>query len=387
MTSQPGPRLRTQLIAFTFTRTVVNTAFRMVYPFMPVFARTLGVDIEAIALAVTARSALGITGPLIGSAGDQLGRKIAMLIGLITFILGMAVVVMWPTYASFFLSLLLGGSAKIIFDPSMQAYLGDRVSYDQRGRVLAITEFGWSGAALIGIPIAGWVIAFFGWVAPFTLLGILGILAALVIWRTIPSQSPIQTQRVPLRTAMRTILAHPAALPALGVVVLLSMGNEAITLIYGVWMEDAFALQVIALGSTSIIIGLAELSGEGLVATFTDRLGKRRSVSIGIVLIAIACVRLPILGRGFIGALVGLFFFFITFEFTFVSILPIMTEIVPTVRATLAASTFAAAAVGRALGALVSPTLFNFGILANAALATALAILALVVFRRFVRVE
>jgi hypothetical protein len=94
------------------------------------------------------------------------------------------------------------------------------------------------------------------------------------------------------------------------------------------------------------------------------------------------------LGRGFIGALVGLFFFFITFEFTFVSILPIMTEIVPTARATLAASTFAAAAVGRALGALVSPTLFNYGILlANAALATALAILALVVFRRFVRVE
>ncbi len=64
-----------------------------------------------------------------------------------------------------------------------------------------------------------------------------------------------------------------------------------------------------------------------------------------------------------------------------------MTEIVPTARATLAASTFAAAAVGRALGALVSPTLFNYGILANAALATALAILALVVFRRFVRVE
>lgn len=387
MVSRSGPRLRTQLIAFTFTRTVVNTAFRMVYPFMPVFARALGVDIEAIALAVTARSALGITGPVIGSAGDQLGRKFAMLIGLIIFILGMAVVVLWPTYASFFLSLLLGGSAKIIFDPSMQAYLGDRVDYDQRGRVLAITEFGWSGAALIGIPIAGWVIAFFGWVAPFTLLGILGILAALVIWRVIPGQSPTQTQRVPLRTAMRTIMAHPAAIPALSVVVLLSIGNEAVTLIYGVWMEDAFALQVIALGSTSIIIGLAELSGEGLVATFTDRLGKRRAVSIGIVLIAIACVSLPILGRGFIGALVGLFFFFITFEFTFVSILPIMTEIVPTARATLAASTFAAAAVGRAIGALVSPTLFNYGILANAALATALAIVALVVFRRFVRVE
>ncbi|MFA9404258.1 MAG: MFS transporter [Anaerolineales bacterium] len=387
MASRPGPRLRTQLIAFVFTRTVINTGFRMVYPFMPVFARALGVDIEAIALAVTARSALGITGPLFGSLGDQIGRKMTMLAGLIVFFAGMIIVVIWPTYPSFFLALLIGAAAKLMFDPSMQAYIGDRVEYGRRGRAIAITEFGWSGAALVGIPLVGWVIAYYGWVSPFILLGALAVIACIIIFRTIPGEGSTSGKQIPLKEGLQSILAHPSAIAALIVVVLISAGNESINLIYGVWLEDSFALKVIALGSTSIVIGLAELSGEGLVAGYTDRLGKRRAVSIGIVFIVVSCVILPIVGQNLLGALIGIFLLFISFEFTFVSIIPIMTEIVPSARATLAASSFAAAAIGRAVGAFVSPSLFKNGIMANALLATALAILALVVFRRFVRVE
>jgi predicted MFS family arabinose efflux permease len=274
-----------------------------------------------------------------------------------------------------------------MFDPSMQAYLGDRVEYGRRGRAIAITEFGWSGAALVGIPLVGWVIAYYGWVSPFILLGALAVIACIIIFRTIPGQGSTSGKQIPLKEGIQSILAHPSAIAALIVVVLISAGNESINLIYGVWLEDSFALKVIALGSTSIVIGLAELSGEGLVAGYTDRLGKRRAVSIGIVFIVVSCVILPIVGQNLLGALIGIFLLFIAFEFTFVSIIPIMTEIVPSSRATLAASSFAAAAIGRAVGAFVSPSLFKNGIMANALLATALAILALVVFRRFVRVE
>ena len=382
-----GRKLHIQLAAVTYTRAVVNTAFRMVYPFMPVFARALGVDIQAIALAVTARSVLGLTGPVFGSLGDQYGRKRTMLAGLIFFTVGMVVVVLWPSYLSFFLALLIGAVAKLMFDPSMQAYLGDHVAYDQRGRAIAVTEFGWSGAALIGIPVVGWVIAYAGWVAPFTLLAFLSVLAWVIILRTIPGEPTKPSGRIPFRDNLKTIFSYPAARSALLVVVLISAGNETINLIYGVWLEAAFALKVVALGATSIVIGLAELSGEGLVAGFTDRLGKRRSVSIGIALIAVTCLLLPLVGQNLIGALLGIFLLFIAFEFTFVSIIPIMTEIIPSARATLAASSFAAAAIGRAMGAFISPTLFEYGIMANALLALALALFALVLFRKFVRVE
>jgi len=80
----PAP-LRGQLTLFLITRIILDTGFRMVYPFLPTFARALGVDISAISLAITARSSLGILSPFIGSAGDLIGRKSAMLIGLSIF--------------------------------------------------------------------------------------------------------------------------------------------------------------------------------------------------------------------------------------------------------------------------------------------------------------
>lgn len=40
--------LRFQTVAFALIRTVVNTMHRMVYPFLPVFSRGLGVDLTGL---------------------------------------------------------------------------------------------------------------------------------------------------------------------------------------------------------------------------------------------------------------------------------------------------------------------------------------------------
>src|SRR4030067_529775 len=74
----PAARMRFRVGAFTFPRTVLNTAFRMVSPFLPVFARGLGVDLPTIALAVTARSSVGLGSPLPGSMAEARGRQASM---------------------------------------------------------------------------------------------------------------------------------------------------------------------------------------------------------------------------------------------------------------------------------------------------------------------
>jgi len=150
-------------------------------------------------------------------------------------------------------------------------------------------------------------------------------------------------------------------------------------------MEDAFGLKVTALGAASAVIGIAELAGEGSVAGFVDRLGKRRAVGLGIALNALACLLLPALGVSIGGALVGLFLFFVTFEFAVVSAIPLMTELLPGARATLMAWNVAAFAGGRMLGSLIGPQLFNLGLLANSATAAVFDVFALAALLLFVR--
>jgi len=321
--------LRGQLTLFLITRIILDTGFRMVYPFLPTFARALGVDISAISLAITARSSLGILSPFIGSAGDSMGRKSAMLMGLSIFAGGSLVVLLWPSYIGFLIALLLGSLGKVIFDPAMQAYLGDRVPYNLRGRAIAITEIGWSGAALVGLPIIGWIIYRSNWVAPFPILGILAALAAFFVWRAIPSDSAADSERPTLMHALRTILSRPSTLAALTVSLLINIGNESINVIYGLWLENSFGLHVVALGAASVLIGLAELSGVGLVARLTDQLGIIRALCLGIISITVACLLLPFLGVSLIPALIGLFLFYLTFEFTFVTLISLFTELAP----------------------------------------------------------
>ncbi|HSG45155.1 MAG TPA: hypothetical protein VLA72_18570, partial [Anaerolineales bacterium] len=66
-----------------------------------------------------------------------------------------------------------------------------------------------------------------------------------------------------------------------------------------------------------------------------------------------------IVGRTEIGALLGLFLFYITFEYSIVSHIPLMTEVLPKNRATLLSFNVAGHSLGRALGALLATFVYQ----------------------------
>jgi predicted MFS family arabinose efflux permease len=378
-------RLRYQLILFTIIRAVFNTMYRMIYPFLGVFARGLGVSIAELSLALTARSVIGTFGPFAAIVADKRGRKFGMLLGLGVFTAGVAVVVYWPTLAGLTIALAMTTMGKYIFDPSMQAYIGDRVPYERRGLAIAVTEFGWSLAFILGMPLIGFVISRNGWMAPFPLLALLGALMFAILFFSLPKGDHQLDPDATVFSNVRLVLVSVPALAGLSIGLWASAANEVVNLIFGVWLEDAFALKIVALAGASAVIGFAELGGEGLVALFVDRLGKHRAVAIGLVANSGSALLLPLLGQTTAGALVGLFLFYITFEFTLVSIIPMMTEVLPQARATVMALNVAGVSLGRAIGAPLSSLLYNYGfpvVVTGAVVFNILALLALMRMER-----
>ena len=334
----------------------------MVYPFLPAFGRGLGVDLHTLSMAVTIRSSSGVLGPILASVADSRGRKTGMLIGLCLFICGSGVIVIWPSLPGFVLSLLLCLMGNLIFMPSMQAYLGDRIPYQRRGLVLALTEFAWSLSFIAGIPLVGLLIARNGWRAPFPWLAGIGFLGLVTLEILLPRDTPETTRNAGLLKNLRSIISHKPALAGILFGMLISASNELINLIFGVWLEDAFSVKISTLAVASTIIGISELGGETLVSAFVDRLGKHRSIGTGLVLNSLAALCLPIMGGVLTGALVGLFLLYLTFEFTIVSSITVMSEVMPSSRATFMAAFVASTALGRALGDLLAPTLYQVGL-------------------------
>ena len=357
--------LRFQLLIFMLLRTILNTMHRMVYPFLAVFSRGLGVEYTTLSFVVTLRSFIGMFAPVLGTIADQRGRRFGMLLGIFLFIVGMMLVAIAPSFWTFSIALLLAILSNCLFYPSMLAYFGDRIPYERRGTALAITEGAWSLAFIAGVPLMGWLIARFGWNAPFPLLAVLGLVMFLVVWRMIPdgdyaSQKPLATSG----ENVRAVLTNLPALAGISIALWASASNELVNLIFGVWLEDSFGLKIAALAGASAVIGISELSGEGMVALTTDRLGKPRALVLGLIGNILAALLLPVVGRTAVGALAGLFLFYITFEYVLVSHIPLMTEVMPNARATLLSFNVMGHSLGRAIGALIATFIYErFGFL------------------------
>lgn len=357
-TSPQQHSLATQLFITTPIRVLLNTAYRMVYPFLPEFSRGLGVSQEALAQLLAARSGFGLTGPLFGLVPDRFGRRFAMVLGLVIFTVALLAAALWPNLYTFAGVAFAALIAKSLHDPALLAHLGDQTPYAQRGRVMGISEFGWAGATFLGIPALGWLIARYGWQAPFWPLAGLGVLAVgAVLWAIVDKPSTHAASR---NTAFHWgILRDPHLLAVISFGGITSFANEMLAVVYGGWMEVTFALGVEALGYTVIVIGAAELIGEGLVAAFADKIGKRRMVLVSTVLAALAYAALPFLSGNLWLALAGIFVVYLSFETAIVSNIPILTELLPSARSTVFSLSGALHSIGRMMGALLGVWLFK----------------------------
>jgi len=273
-------------------------------------------------------------------------------------------------------------ASKQELDPAILARLSDEVPYAKRGRALAVTELSWSLAFILGVPSVGYLLGRFGGRLPFAVLAGLGLAGLFAVRAFLSGEKSLAASRAAHdptaagipghRESYKAVLRSPAALTGLAVILGVSMSNEIVNLVFGVWLEDSFGLKIAALGAAAAVIGAAEFGGEGLVVATVDRLGKTRALMLGLAGNTVAALVLPLAGRTTAGALAGLAFFYLTFEYTVVSMLPVMSEILPRVRATLLAFYAASFSIGRAVGSLVSARLYGLGFAAVALAAVGL---------------
>ncbi len=380
-TQQTRPSI--QLAVLTTSRLFINTGLRMVYPFLPAFARGLGVPLSAVAGLVALRGFVGLLSPLFGPLSERYGRRHMLLLSMLLFSAGCLIVVIWPDLWAFGLALAVIAIAKVIYDPAMQAYIGDTVPYEKRGRSLAISELSWAGAFILGVPLIGFAIQEQGWRAPFALLAVLGVVAVTALGRLSPSADGRTGSTTSFRATWALIRQEPVIWAAAAYILLVTAANELLLVVYGDWMETSFALTLTSLGLATAVIGGAEVTGEIMTALAVDRIGKRPFVITTGLITAIMYLVVSVTNVTLTTTLVALFTLFFFFEMSVVGGVPLMTELVPSARGIVMSIVLAAGGLGRALGALLGPVIWSrgdmrlLGLVASFTMAIAVLILAL----------
>jgi predicted MFS family arabinose efflux permease len=338
------------LVLLFLSRLVVDTGTRLVYPFIPQLASSIGVGVGGFGWLLFLRSWVGVAGPLFGMWADRYGRRRIMVAGLLALAAGALGVAFLPGWWAS-LPMLCWGLGMSAFIPAQQAYVNDVAPYARRGRALAAVDSAYAMAGIVALPLVGWLMVQVNWRAPLLLLSALCLLAAWVVRQRLPHVTH-QAGDGGTLTGMGRALRSMRVLAALGVGFLLFVAYGVFVTVWSLWLSSDFGLDAVGIGLVATLIGLAELVGVTLSGLFIDRMGKRRGNLTGLLLLALCFVLLPWTQGNLPGARALLVTMGALWEFTIVSLLPLYAEQWPEGRATL----YALVSLGFSLGlALASP--------------------------------
>jgi predicted MFS family arabinose efflux permease len=357
-------RLAHQLIIFTLFRLLLNTVRRFIYPFAPALSRTLDVPLTAITSIIATSQVSSLMGLFCGPLADRIGYRRMMQAGLAMLATGMLVCGLVPVYWVVFFGFVLASFGKVLFDPAVLAFIGQKVPYGRRARAIGAVETSWAGSTLIGIPVLGLMIQHTGLNSTFYILAAFGVIAWTAISRVIPADAPTSTSergKISIFGSLAKLIRVRPAAGMIGFGFWISIANDNLFVVYGAWFEHDFKVSIVTLGFSAVAIGAAELLGESMTAVFADWLGLKRAIIAGLFLAIAAYLLLPLIATSLSLAMVGMFLVFFAFEFTIVTSLSLSTELMPEARATMMSGFYAASGIGRMIGVLAGGILWKVG--------------------------
>jgi predicted MFS family arabinose efflux permease len=268
------------------------------------------------------------------------------------------------------LGFVISGIGSAIYVPALIAYMSDRTPYQRRGRVLGTIELTWAISGMIGVPLMGALLASQGWHAPFIGLAAAALICSgLTLFLKETPHSLANGSHVKPSQGFKAILRNRSALAFVAAWFLVFFAFENIQISYGSWLETQFGLTTTARGSISTLFGVFELMASGGSSLLLDRIGKKRGVVGGLIVATAGYAILFALGSTALPwALAAISVAFLGFEFSVVSGVSVMSELVPSARGTMLALAVSLGAIGRMLAASLGSALTAAGAFTTVAL-------------------
>ena len=333
---------------------MVSVALRMPYVFLPTLAVGLGTTIAHLGFLLGLAELVGLGTFLIGRSIDRGAYRKWLLTGLATTITGLALMALAGSAAVFALGFAGATLGVGLYTASAHSFIGSEVPYDRRGRVIGVLETTWAVAILLGAPTVGLVIAALGWQAPWGLISFGLLPISIWLFRSFPKHvggpGP-HHRRERLRLTRPIVLTLVSSFTA-------SFGSIAIFSTYGSWLEERFGLTAGTIGVLSVAIGGAELVASTATVRFSDQWGKRRSAMGGIVLMATGATAVMIVPKVTALGIAALVVVFLGFEFGFICLLSIASEVGGENRGSVVSVNGALGTVARASSAAIATTVF-----------------------------
>ena len=351
--------IRRNITAVTIARLVANAAYRFAPLFLATIARGFDVSLSTLGFAIFASELSGFASPFAGRIVDRLTHRNSMVLGLVGSAVGCTIAAVSTSPLIFAVGVTVLALTKQSFDLGLGAWIADHVPYNQRGKIVGLTETAWALGLLVGVSIMGLITAATNWRIGFAFAVLCLIVSMFVIFNRVTNEARVVHEShstTPQRVTGNSWLVVFAMF-----CIMCSAQNLFVT--FGAWLEDEFQFGAARLAIAGFSLGLVELVASVSSSRQTDKWGKERSIALGALLVIPGGIFLCLGSNNLIIGLIGVFIYFLGFEFSVVSLLSLATSLVPNSPGTGLGWVLGAGTLGRAVMAIIATHLFeSFGV-------------------------
>lgn len=262
--------MRLPLFAMSIGAFGIGTAEFVVMGILPQMAASSGISLSEAGLAVSAY-AIGVVlgAPLLTVATTRIPRK-PLMIGLMGwFAVANLATALAPDFGTLLASRFVAGLPHGAFFGAAAVVGASLVSYERRARAIAGIMSGLTVATIVGVPVSALLIGQFSWRWIFAAVAVLGVVAAVAIWLTVPDTRGVVVSTRPA-DEIRAIRSKRVLLPLVTGAVGFGGMFAAYTYLTPI-LEEVTGLGSVAIAVTLAVFGVGLTLGNMVGGQVADR--------------------------------------------------------------------------------------------------------------------
>ncbi|MBG9905941.1 MFS transporter [Bacillus paranthracis] len=316
----------------------------LVAPLLPVITETISIPDGSGGLLITIYAlCYGITAPVLGTMSDRVGRKRMIIIGFTIFSISTFCTGLAKSFEILLLFRGLTGLSGAMIMPSVFALVGDKVTYESRGKAMGTIMGAMVGSTVIGVPIGAFLSEVGNWQWTFYSIGLLTLFLTLLVNRILRNEKQI-----------KMVLVNVSVLFALLATFLWTIGLHGMFSYIGVYYGNNFGLSVGEIGVVIFLAGVGSVAGNILGGKLADKIGKKNVISIASIVTSISVILFSLSIENLVIAITLHIIWSLFIGFGQASLTALISELKPVVRGTVMALNSSAMYIGMTIASGVA---------------------------------
>ncbi|ENB9401519.1 MFS transporter [Bacillus cereus] len=331
----------------------------LVAPLLPVITETISIPDGSGGLLITIYAlCYGITAPVLGTMSDRVGRKRMIIIGFTIFSISTFCTGLAKSFEILLLFRGLTGLSGAMIMPSVFALVGDKVTYESRGKAMGTIMGAMVGSTVIGVPIGAFLSEVGNWQWTFYSIGLLTLFLTLLVNRILRNEKQRNDVHVSiaktLSAPLKMVLVNVSVLFALLATFLWTIGLHGMFSYIGVYYGNNFGLSVGEIGVVIFLAGVGSVAGNILGGKLADKIGKKNVISIASIVTSISVILFSLSIENLVIAITLHIIWSLFIGFGQASLTALISELKPVVRGTVMALNSSAMYIGMTIASGVA---------------------------------